>query len=958
MALCSPPPTAPRLLQIHDLADLLELLRQHGYSGVTYYDLGLYLGLSPVTLDVIRKDNERDIQICLRECLKIWLQKADDVDKKGGPTIHSLISALKKIKEKAVAVGIDMEKHPACKIFADHTSSQSQVLASLSYLAPLLHFEKLIKKMIYSKDEEHSILIEVQEAICLDHYKLEVFATVLLKCTDTAGLGNVIMKKYREAYCENELMKMENADLQVDHSAGLKIYLPKSLTLKFKSMRLKYGRTFFKVGSIMMQNYPPAIADDMKQLLTFYDKELKPSLAQCQKISEILEIVWDKCSLNDIEILEFIVNELDIDEAKLVVQEYNEAIKEFSEMKLSQCLKEKFSYGSPLSCEKVTIVVDQEAADLTLKDVRRLSGEIFRDLVPQIKLCVIRDDQSFTVICSFPLSLTEQLIAIALESIEILKENKVKRLTIGYCTVYEVDEVKPAEEEQQQSLYGGTGTLKQLMLTLSVQFLSSKDEIRTLNEKMLSHGKEAELLRNILGQKTRMLKARSVEDERKSESLQSLQRKFIELEAETVAVKERKQLLEEQLALFQSEKEDSLESEDQPNNKGVKQLKKSLSERDKEIKILQNKISSISIQGIEKDEVLNNIAAENEKLKLIIDETSQSLETDSHDEQIKFLTQQLEISKTEKKELEISLAESKKEIEALQEKISTISVQKLSPKERISIDDDIYGDIEIDNALLIRIVKTRQFQRLKDIKQSGYTFQKSYSRFEHSIGMGFIAGKIVKQFKKRQPELNISDNEVLCVQIAAFCFNLGHGPFSYVFKDYLREVETSERSGKSYSQMMLKFMIEDNNLPLDEHLADPEQDIEFIEELMTGNQGPQAAQHEDKTFLYEIVVNRISGLDANMLDCTLRDAAILGKNINFKWKAFLNKIEVKLCPDGKRHICATEEHDLKIYTELFAVRHSLFKELYYHKKNRAVATMIMLILKKCGETKLVRGADG
>lgn len=69
--------------------------------------------------------------------------------------------------------------------------------------------------------------------------------------------------------------------------------------------------------------------------------------------------------------------------------------------------------------------------------------------------------------------------------------------------------------------------------------------------------------------------------------------------------------------------------------------------------------------------------------------------------------------------------------------------------------------------------------------------------------------------------------------------------------------------------MMLKFMIEDNNLPLDEHLFDPEQDIDFIEELMTGKQGPQAvccrymyiflsfslyvqAQHKDKTFLYEV----------------------------------------------------------------------------------------------------------
>ena len=51
---------------------------------------------------------------------------------------------------------------------------------------------------------------------------------------------------------------------------------------------------------------------------------------------------------------------------------------------------------------------------------------------------------------------------------------------------------------------------------------------------------------------------------------------------------------------------------------GLKQLKKLLFERDGEIKILQNKISSISIQGIEKDEVLTNMAAENEKLKLMI----------------------------------------------------------------------------------------------------------------------------------------------------------------------------------------------------------------------------------------------------------------------------------------------------------------------------------------------------
>ncbi|XP_019854612.1 PREDICTED: uncharacterized protein LOC109583629 [Amphimedon queenslandica] len=95
-------------LQINDLAELLKLLKRHGYSGVTYYDLGLFLGLSPGTLDAIENSRE-DVSARLRECLKAWLQKADDVVESGGPTIYSLVSALKEKNHNAVADGIDME---------------------------------------------------------------------------------------------------------------------------------------------------------------------------------------------------------------------------------------------------------------------------------------------------------------------------------------------------------------------------------------------------------------------------------------------------------------------------------------------------------------------------------------------------------------------------------------------------------------------------------------------------------------------------------------------------------------------------------------------------------------------------------------------------------------------------------------------------------------------------------
>ena len=59
--------------------------------------------------------------------------------------------------------------------------------------------------------------------------------------------------------------------------------------------------------------------------------------------------------------------------------------------------------------------------------------------------------------------------------------------------------------------------------------------------------------------------------------------------------------------------------------------------------------------------------------------------------------------------------------------------------------------------------------------------------------MYYFAGKFVKKLKKRQPKLNITNSDVLCVQIAALCYNLGHGPFSRIFEDFLKEIKASRR---------------------------------------------------------------------------------------------------------------------------------------------------------------------
>ncbi|XP_067298511.1 uncharacterized protein [Pseudorasbora parva] len=123
------------------------------------------------------------------------------------------------------------------------------------------------------------------------------------------------------------------------------------------------------------------------------------------------------------------------------------------------------------------------------------------------------------------------------------------------------------------------------------------------------------------------------------------------------------------------------------------------------------------------------------------------------------------------------------------EKDDEEDVRKDAETSRKIFNDPIYGQIELD-PLLVKIIDTPQFQRLRHIKQLGGAYLvypgATHTRFEHSLGMAHLAGSLINVLKEKQSEL-ITDKDVQCVKVAALCYNLGHGPFSHLFERFIEE---------------------------------------------------------------------------------------------------------------------------------------------------------------------------
>ena len=219
---------------------------------------------------------------------------------------------------------------------------------------------------------------------------------------------------------------------------AVEIPIRKSMSEDFSSIRKSYGRMIYNVRKAIKNSNIDL--KDLKDFIISYNSCLSKKVARCTDVLKVLRVIeTNECSLINIEPISAVVEEFKVEEAEEYIKEYKEKLKE-SCRKMSEDLfcKEKFSNlgSSPsLQCETVTYVFDWQPDEKKLEDITDILSKVSGKFV---KLKFINTGKSIIVTCSFPHFLIGALIINLMENLEILKKNKLKKLMIGYYTVWEV----------------------------------------------------------------------------------------------------------------------------------------------------------------------------------------------------------------------------------------------------------------------------------------------------------------------------------------------------------------------------------------------------------------------------------------------------------------------------------------------------------------------------------------
>lgn len=267
------------------------------------------------------------------------------------------------------------------------------------------------------------------------------------------------------------------------------------------------------------------------------------------------------------------------------------------------------------------------------------------------------------------------------------------------------------------------------------------------------------------------------------------------------------------------------------------------------------------------------------------------------------------------------------------------SMRMSSKRRRLNpttIFDPVHREYELC-AEIVDIINTQEFQRLRRLRQLATAhwvwLGATHTRFEHSISVAYLAGRMASHLQKKQPELNITERQILLVQLAGLLHDVGHGPFSHLFDDvFLKGSESPMAHHEQRSVSIVARLLRKSTF---EYSAE---EIAFVQSLIAPTKGQEG-------FLYHIVANQVNHLDVDKMEYIKRDARACGLSQGGFDTDTMRIINAARVVDG----CICYHH--KVYEDiynLFQTRYRLHTTVYRHSAVVAIHYMVSDALRCSG----------
>ena len=241
--------------------------------------------------------------------------------------------------------------------------------------------------------------------------------------------------------------------------------------------------------------------------------------------------------------------------------------------------------------------------------------------------------------------------------------------------------------------------------------------------------------------------------------------------------------------------------------------------------------------------------------------------------------------------------------------------------------DPVHSYIHIHYEVIWNCLDSKEFQRLRRIRQLGGDFQvyptAEHSRFSHSLGVYEIVRRMVTEVKTLCAEL--TEYEKVCVMLAGLLHDVGHGPFSHAFE------HVTNHSHEEYTAKIILGNTELNSILRAVSKKMPEDIVSIIQHT-----------HEN-----DILNQIVSGqLDADRMDYLLRDSYFTATSYGqFDLERILRTMRVRKIDDDKKQLVVkyTGIHSVEDY---IMARYQMYWQVYYHPVARSYEAVFIQLFNR------------